>query len=148
MWENWMEKVWKLISKLECGPVPNVMVALPNRGGALCSTLQSLARTHCSSAVQTTRAQDLEDAKWMLHLAKFHNGARTPEKIVYQPRRWTAKHRARFGWLPLSDVAAVTLPRCETRWNLLGCPKLPDRSQPLVGRGSPYFGDMWRRYCC
>ena len=24
------------ISKLECGPMPNVMVALPNIGGALC----------------------------------------------------------------------------------------------------------------
>jgi len=39
-------------NKLECGPVPNVMVALPNIGGALCSTPQSLARAHCSSAVQ------------------------------------------------------------------------------------------------
>jgi len=30
-------------NKLECGPMPNVMVALPNIGGALCSTPQSLA---------------------------------------------------------------------------------------------------------
>ena len=29
--------------KLECGPMPNLMVALPNIGGALCSTPQSLA---------------------------------------------------------------------------------------------------------
>jgi len=29
--------------KLECGQMPNVMVALPNTGGALCSTPQSLA---------------------------------------------------------------------------------------------------------
>jgi len=29
--------------KLECGPMPNVMVALPKKGGALCSTPQSLA---------------------------------------------------------------------------------------------------------
>ena len=29
--------------ELECGPMPNVMVALPNTGGALCSTPQSLA---------------------------------------------------------------------------------------------------------
>ena len=43
---------------------------------------------------------------------------------------------------------AVTLPRRETRWNLQGCPKLPDRSQPLVGWSSPYCGNMWRRYCC
>jgi len=25
-------------NKLECGPMPNVMAALPNIGGALCST--------------------------------------------------------------------------------------------------------------
>jgi len=28
--------------ELECGPMPNVMAALPNIGGALCSTPQSL----------------------------------------------------------------------------------------------------------
>ena len=32
--------------KLECGPMPNVMVALPNIGGALCSTPQRLADAH------------------------------------------------------------------------------------------------------
>jgi len=32
--------------KLECGPMSNVMVALPNTGGALCSTPQSLADAH------------------------------------------------------------------------------------------------------
>jgi len=66
-----------------------------------------------------------------------------------------AKHRwpplfnaAKFGWHSLLDCHAVTLPRRETRWNLQGCPKLPNRSQPLVGRTSPYYKDMWRRYCC
>jgi len=39
-------------SKLECGPMPNVMAALPNIGGAICSTPQSLADTHCFSTVQ------------------------------------------------------------------------------------------------
>jgi len=34
------------ITQLECGPMPNVMVALPNIGGALCSTPQSLADAH------------------------------------------------------------------------------------------------------
>jgi len=33
-------------TKLECGPMPNVMAALPNIGGALCSTPQSLANAH------------------------------------------------------------------------------------------------------
>jgi len=36
----------KKMKKLECGPMPNVMVALPNIGGALCSTPQSLADGH------------------------------------------------------------------------------------------------------
>ena len=55
---------------------------------------------------------------------------------------------AKFGWRPLLDCPAVMLSRRETRLNLQGCLKLPDRSQPLVGRSSPYYGDMWRTYCC
>jgi len=43
---------------LECGPLPNVMAALPNIGGAVCSTPQSLADAHytrvpCSNATKT-----------------------------------------------------------------------------------------------
>jgi len=36
----------RLQKKLECGSMPNLMVALPNTGGALCSTPQSLADAH------------------------------------------------------------------------------------------------------
>jgi len=50
---------------------------------------------------------------------------------------------AKFGWRPL-----LTLPRCETRWNVQGCPKLANRSQLLVGRSSLYYEDVWRRYRC
>jgi len=38
--------------KLECGPMPNVMAALPNIGGALWSTPQSLADAQYWNAVQ------------------------------------------------------------------------------------------------
>jgi len=38
--------------KLECAPMPNVMAALPNIGGVLCSTLQSLADIYYQSGVQ------------------------------------------------------------------------------------------------
>ena len=38
--------------RLECGQMPNVMVALPDTGGALCSTPQGLADAHYWSAVQ------------------------------------------------------------------------------------------------
>jgi len=55
---------------------------------------------------------------------------------------------AKFGSRPLLECRAVTLPRCETRWNLWECPKLANRSQPLVGRSSIYCRDMWGRYCC
>jgi len=55
---------------------------------------------------------------------------------------------AKFGWSPLLECCAVTLPRHKTRWNLQGCPKLTKRSQPLVGRSSPYCGDVMRTYCC
>ena len=36
----------QMYTKLECRPIPNVMVALPNIGGAFCSTPQSLADAH------------------------------------------------------------------------------------------------------
>jgi len=35
-----------MFMQLECGPMPNVMAALANIGGALCSTPQSLADAH------------------------------------------------------------------------------------------------------
>ena len=73
--------------------MPNVMAALLNIGGALCSTPQSLADAQYWSAVSN-------DAK-----------TRNPLKFA-------------------------------------GVPKLANRSQPLVGRSSPYCGDMSRTYCC
>ena len=63
--------------------------------------------------------------------------------------RWRPLFNAvKFGWRPLLQCRAVTLPRRETRWNYLGCPKITKRSQPLGGRSSPYCKDMWNRYCC
>ena len=38
--------------ELECGPMPSLMAAVPNMGGALCSTPQSLADAHYYGAVQ------------------------------------------------------------------------------------------------
>jgi len=61
---------------------------------------------------------------------------------------WWLCSTPQFRWRPLVQCCAVTLPRRETRWNLLGCPKLMKRSQPLVGRSSPYCNFMWGRYCC
>jgi len=60
------------------------------------------------------------------------------DTVYNVPAQETAKHRAKFGRLLLSDVGAAMKPSCETCWNLLGCPKLLNRSQPLVGQSSPY----------
>ena len=50
--------------KLECGPMPNVMVALPNIGGALCSTpqvwLTPTTRLPYSNAAKTRKPLKLE----------------------------------------------------------------------------------------
>ena len=58
-----------------------------------------------------------------------------------------AEYRSRplFNAAKLADAhcRGVTLPRRETGGNLLGCPKLANRSQPLVGRSSPYCKEIW-----
>ena len=51
--------------------------------------------------------------------------------------RWRSlSNAAKFGWRPILECRAVTLLKRVTRnrWNLQGCPKLANRSQPLVGR--------------
>jgi len=45
-WPVLFDKSNEIEVKLECGPMPNLMVALPNIGGALCSMPQSLADAH------------------------------------------------------------------------------------------------------
>jgi len=81
---------------------------------------------------------------WQLEM--WANAQRDGRPAEY---RWRPLfNAAKFGWRPLLECRAVTLPRGETRWDLQGCPKLTKRSQPLVGQSSPYYQDMWRRYCC
>jgi len=93
--------------------MPHVMAALPNTGGVLCSTPQSLADAYYQSAVQLLLLSYASRAMWCQPLDS---------------------------WL-----VGRTLPRRETSWNLLGCRKVPNWSQPLEGRSSPYCGDMWKR---
>jgi len=46
---------------------------------------------------------------------KIPSGARVPENEYSVPDQEMAKHRARFGWPPMSDVAAVTKRRRQNR---------------------------------
>jgi len=58
--KNWNEKHNAVLhmqrkqkqNKLEYGSISNVMAALPNIGGAVCSKPQSLANAHYQSAAQ------------------------------------------------------------------------------------------------
>jgi len=43
---NTINVLKKTITRLECGLMPNMMAALPNIGGTLCSTPPSLADAH------------------------------------------------------------------------------------------------------
>ena len=59
---------------------------------------------------------------------------------------------AEYTWRHLFNAAvwlcsnAAKTRKCPLKF--AGCPKLTKRSQPLVGRSSPYCKGMWGRYCC
>ena len=98
-------------------------------------------RVPCSNAANTGECKT-----WMQsEVCTWQNSVRgqEPPKCIYSVlAQETAKHRAKFGWPPVSNVNAVMKPRCETRWNLLGCPKLTNGSQLLVGNSSQYCEHM------
>ena len=47
---------------------------------------------------------------------------------------------AKFGWRPLLKCRAVTLPRRETRWNVLG---FPQTTGPISDTSGPKFTILW-----
>jgi len=54
--------------------------------------------------------------------------------------RWRPLLNAeKFGWCPLLECRAVTLPRHETRWNLQGCPN----SGTISAINGPKFTILW-----
>jgi len=70
---------------------------------------------------------------------KIPLGGNCPENVYIQcTNAGDGQTSCKYGWPALSDFGAVTKPTHETHWNLLGCPKLENRSQPLMGRSSPY----------
>ena len=97
--------------------------------------------THCRLGLPILST--LQRTKPTRMLANAQRDGR-PAKYRWRP----LFNAAKFGWRPLLECRAVTLPRRESRWNLQGCPKLANRSQPLVGPRLPYYEDMWRRYRC
>jgi len=52
-------------------------------------------------------------------------------------------------WLtPTTRVPCSNTAKMQNQLKFAGCPKLMNRTQPLVGLSSPYCEDMWGRYCC
>jgi len=69
----------------------------------------------CSNA---TKIQEHKTWRMQSGFCTWQNsvmGQEPPKMYITVPAQETAKHRAKFGCLPLSDIAAVTLPRRETR---------------------------------
>jgi len=83
--------------KLECGPMPNVMVALSNIGGALCSTPQSLARAHY------TRGPSLNAVKTRNPL-KFAGVPQTRQQISAASEPKFTIFQGRVGEILLSTI--------------------------------------------
>jgi len=137
----------------------NVMAAQPNISGFLCesSVIPFLVPRRKvwlppAAGVPYSNAANIGEHKsWtQSEFCTWRNSVRghSPRKCIHSTAaQETAKHPAKFRWPPVNNVAAVTKPRRETHWNLLGCSKLLNRSQPLVFRSSPYCEDMWRRDC-
>jgi len=85
------------IARLECGPMPSVMVALLNIGVYVLNATKFGSRPLLKCrAVMLPKYESaklggckVNNAKWILHLAKFRNVARSPENVyvVYQHRR-------------------------------------------------------------
>jgi len=66
--------MFALYAELECGPMPNVMAALPNIGGALCSTPRQVP---CNNAVNIGERKTWTQSEFSP--AKFRYGSRAAE---------------------------------------------------------------------
>ena len=68
------------------------------------------------------------------------NAQRDGRPVEY---RWRSLfNAAKFGWRPLLECRAVTLPRRETRWNYLGCPQT---NETISSASMPKFTILWGR---
>jgi len=101
--------------------MPNVMATQPNIGGALCKSsvipflvprrkvwLTPDAGVPCSNAENIGERKTL-GRKVNFATGKIPSGGNSPQKCIYSAAaQEMAKHRAKFGWPPVTDIAAVT----------------------------------------
>ena len=83
--------------------MPNMMAALPNIGGALCSTPQTLALTP-TTQVPCSNAVNIGERKTWKYSELYTWQNSVAGQVYSVPAQETAKHHAKFGWLPLSSL--------------------------------------------
>ena len=75
--------------------------------------------------------------------ANAQHGGRTAEYIGGAPVQ-----RRKVSLTPTTRVLCSNAAKTRNPLKLAGVPQTANRSQPLVGRRSLYYEDMWRRYRC
>ena len=122
------------------------------RNSIPCTTPQSLADS--TAEVPCSNAANIGECKtWtQSEFCAWRNSVRGQEPpkvyICSVAAQDTAKHRAKFGWPPLNNVAPPTKPRCETPLNFARVPQTPEPISAASGPKFTILWDMWRRYCC
>jgi len=106
--------------------MPNVMAAQANIGGAVCESslipflvprrkvwLSPAAGVPCSNAANIRERKTWTQSEFCTWQNSV-KGQKPPKCIYSVPAQETAKHRAKFGWPTVSNVAEVMKPRRET----------------------------------
>ena len=89
--------------------------------------------------VYHTSARGVAQCEFIMHVWSVPLAARWK----YRTQKWCKV------WLtPTTRVPCSNAAKTQNPLKLAGVPKLANRRQVLVGRSSPYCGDMWRTYCC
>ena len=150
---------WQIIiANRDTGMHPNVMVAHSCAVGATwwirlhvataveCITTKNCPTPHENSPVILHCCLSDVYQIWWRHTVTTRMWANAQRDGRPAEYRWRPLfNAAKFGWRPLLECRAVTLPRRKSRWNLQGCPKLANRSQPLVGQK---FTILWGHVEC
>ena len=106
--------------------MPNLMATRPNIGGAVCESsvipflvphrkvwLRPAAGVPCSNAANIAERKTWTQSEFCTWQNSVR-GQKPPKMYIYSvPAQDTTKDRGKFGWSPVSDVAAVTKPRRE-----------------------------------
>jgi len=108
--------------ELECGPMPSVMVArrpVEYRWRPVLNAAKFDSRPLLNCRAVTLPIAERKTWRNQREFCTWQNSVteqQPPKVYTYSlPSQVRGKHCAKFGWLPLSDVAAVTKPRRESR---------------------------------